>query len=124
MRQRTGQVVNIAIGLVVKQHDQLCGSNPPQLGQLLVQPVIEYPAIGWQIDLPSCICVCEQPIPARWPNTAPSCRADRFRPRIAVFASLDGSTSWRAKTFSPYQMPSTLMPVCPGESGTGMPLWG
>jgi hypothetical protein len=53
MRQRMRQIVNIAVGLIVKQHDQLCGSEPPQLGQLLLQPVIEYPAIGWQIDLPS-----------------------------------------------------------------------
>ena len=55
------QIVNIAIGLIVEQHDQLRGIKPPQRGQLLLQSVIEYPAIGWQVDLSSRLCVCEQP---------------------------------------------------------------
>ena len=32
MRQRTSQVVKIAVGLVVEQHDQLRGSELPKLG--------------------------------------------------------------------------------------------
>src|SRR5262249_44641964 len=73
MRQRTSQVVNVAIGLVVEQHDQLRGSEPPKLSQLILQPVIEHPSIGWKIDEPSRFCVGQQPVALKSGSVAEHC---------------------------------------------------
>jgi len=62
MRQWVCQIVNIGVGLVVEQYDQLRGSKPPKLRELILEPVIEHPVIDRKIDLSSRFGVCQQPV--------------------------------------------------------------
>ncbi len=50
VRERSCHILNIVVGLIIQEYDCLFCLQAPEFCQQILETMLEYPAIGWQVD--------------------------------------------------------------------------